>query len=209
MKDLSNLLLTLLSSGLWGMIIAGLYKYSHSRAIFPKRMQTSLIIYSVISALMLYLDFSVGGIALIGAVTLMRFRNPIKDHRDVLYVFLAVASGFACATHQFLLLAVCVVVVMVCMMVTGAFRNENRILLVVRAEATQEEELIEHIMQTSNDFLKMLYNNSTDDYTEFIYEVKNKCGDKIAWCEKFKRRLYDTKNIKEINILHQMDDIGI
>ncbi len=210
MQEYVNLLLTILAAVFFGMVIAGVYKMAHSRAVFSRRMQYALLIYAVIPTLILYLNFNIGGIALIGAVTIMRFREPMKDYRDLLYIFWAVASGFACAAHQFILLGTASIFLVVILSLLGAFRNANRVLLIVRGDAEEEEFLIDEIIGMHRGNLKMLYNNSKDGaYTELIYEIKNKCDDKIVWGENFKQKLYDLEGIWEVNLVFQQDDMGI
>ena len=37
--------------------------------------------------------------ALVGAMSIVRFRNPVKDSRDLVFVFMAIAIGMACGTQ--------------------------------------------------------------------------------------------------------------
>jgi uncharacterized membrane protein YhiD involved in acid resistance len=37
--------------------------------------------------------------ALVGAMSIVRFRNPVKDTRDLVFVFIAIAVGMACGTR--------------------------------------------------------------------------------------------------------------
>ena len=121
MNQYFNLILTVGASAFFGILIGIIYRVSHSRAVYSKGMQVALLVYTVIPAMMLFLDFHKGGIALIGAITIMRFREPVKDHRDLMYILWSVASGFACAAHQFVLLGICSFIVIIVLCILGAW----------------------------------------------------------------------------------------
>ncbi|MGN0352649.1 MAG: DUF4956 domain-containing protein [Roseburia sp.] len=210
MKEYQDFLLILGASGLLGTVIAGTYRLSHSRAVLSSRMATSLVIYAVIPAMMLYLKFNVGGIAIIGAITLMRFREPVKDHRDFAYIFWAVTSGFACAAHQFFLVGAASCVLILVLMGTGALRKEGRLLLVVRGDAQGEEALIEMFANQPRNTVKMKYNNSVEDsYMELIYEICEEEENRLSFGQKLKEELYQMEAVQEVNLFYQQDDMGI
>lgn len=210
MKENLDLLLVLASAGFLGIVIGIVYKMAHSRAVMAKQMVMSLIVYSIIPAMMLYEKFNVGGIAVISAVTMMRFRNPIKDHRDLIYIFWAVVGGFACATHQYFLLGAGSIGIVLVLLCSGAMRDSERLLLVVRGAAESEESIIESVQYQAENHLKMRYNNSVEDaYTELIYEIRNNCDDKLKFGEDIKNYLYRLGTVTEVNLLYQRDDMSI
>lgn len=205
-----NLVLTILAACFFGSVVGLVYNLSHSRAVYSKKMQVSLLIYTVIIAMMLFLDFYNGGIAVIGAITIMRFREPVKDHRDLIYIFWSAASGFACVTHQFVVLGILSSILIFVLVITKAMKYDDRFILVVRGKPLAEENILKYVRLVEKGNLRMKFNNSINDsYTELIYEVKNSCKDKILWCENFKKVLYSNEDIEEVNIIYQRDDIGI
>lgn len=210
MKETIDLILVLASAGFLGIVIGCVYKMAHSRAVMSSRMVMALIVYSMIPAMMLYEKFNVGGIAVISAVTIMRFRNPVKDHRDLTYILWAVVGGFSCATHQYFLLATASVVIILVLLGLDAMKNPERILLVVRGDAEAEEGIIETIQDQGENHLKMRYNNSVEDsYTELIYEIRNNCDDKLKFGQDLKNYLYRLGTVTEVNLLYQSDDMSI
>ncbi len=210
MKDTLDLILVLASAGFLGCVIGIVYKMAHSRAVMAKQMVMALIVYSVIPAMMLYVKFNVGGIAVISAVTMMRFRNPIKDHRDLVYILWAVIGGFSCATHQYFLLGAGSITIVLILFGLDVMRNSERLLLVVRGDAQAEESIMESIQYQGENHLKMRYNNSMEDaYTELIYEIRNNCDDKLKFGEEIKNYLYRLGTVTEVNLLYQNDDMSI
>ena len=65
------------------------------------------LIVSVYSALTGHPDMAIGNVigsniarafALVGAMSIVRFRNPIKETRDLVYIFMSIAIGMVCGT---------------------------------------------------------------------------------------------------------------
>lgn len=210
MKDIIDLILVLTSAGFLGVIIGIVYKIAHSRAVAAKQMVMAFIIYSLIPAMMLYEKFNVGGIAVISAITMMRFRSPVKDHRDIIYILWAVIGGFACATHQYFLLGTGSIAIIIVLFCFDAIHNTERLLFVVRSDADVEEKVMEVIQYHGENHLKMRYNNSMEGaYTELIYEIRNNCDDKLKFGEELKDYLYRLGTVTEVNIFYQRDDMAI
>lgn len=210
MKETIDLILVLASAGFLGIVVGCVYKLAHSRAVMSSRMVMALIIYSMIPAMMLYEKFHVGGIAVISAVTVMRFRNPVKDHRDLVYILWSVVGGFSCAAHQYFLLAAASIVMILVLLGLDAIQNKERILLVVRGNAEAEKNIIESLENQGENHLKMRYNNSMEDsYTELIYEIRNNCDDKLKFGQDLKNYLYRLGTVTEVNLLYQSDDMSV
>ena len=52
--------------------------------------------------------------ALVGAMSIVRFRNPIKETRDLVYIFMSIAIGMVCGTgfYYFAILFLFIVVLL-------------------------------------------------------------------------------------------------
>jgi uncharacterized membrane protein YhiD involved in acid resistance len=81
-------------------IIAKVYQYSYKDASFsPAFMHTLVICGMVIGAVMLIIGSNIArAFSLVGALSIIRFRNAVKDPRDVAFIFLVMAIGMACGT---------------------------------------------------------------------------------------------------------------
>ena len=56
--------------------------------------------------------------ALVGAMSIIRFRNPVKDPRDVAFLFVTIAIGMACGVGFYMYATVftfTIVILMLCM----------------------------------------------------------------------------------------------
>lgn len=206
---MANFLLIIVASGVMGIMISVFYNLTHSRAVYASKMTGALTMYALLSAMMLYLKFSVGGVAVIGVAIIIRFRMPIKDHRDMAYILWAVISGFCCATHMYGILGLASALMIVVMMIFNAVQKSDRVIMVVRGAGDKEDEIIEKVMELSGDKLVMRENNCVEDViTELIYEIK-RYEKPFQVAQELKERMYRIAEISEVHIMYQDDDMAI
>lgn len=89
------------------LIIAWVYRYTHRGVSYSQQyVQTLVIMGTVVSLIMLIIGSNIArAFALVGALSIIRFRNAVKETRDVGFIFLAMAIGMAVGTRFFMLAA--------------------------------------------------------------------------------------------------------
>lgn len=102
----------LLSLGL-SLAIAWVYKSTHRGTSYSQSYVQNLILLSMIVAVvMLVVGSNIArAFGLIGALSIIRFRNAIKETRDVGFIFLVMAIGMAAGTGFYLLAVIATVVI--------------------------------------------------------------------------------------------------
>ena len=66
----------------------------------------------VVAMIMLIISSNIArAFSLVGALSIVRFRNAVKDTRDVGYIFFAMAVGMACGTRFYLVAIIATVVI--------------------------------------------------------------------------------------------------
>ena len=95
-------IISLIFAGLFGWLITISYKYSSQsisggRQIISSLLPLTLSICVIISIVKSSLALSLG---LVGALSIVRFRTPIKDPEDLVYLFLAIVSGLGFGANQ-------------------------------------------------------------------------------------------------------------
>lgn len=210
MDSIQNLALVMTASGLMGILIGGVYRFTHSRAVYDTGMIQSLLIYSVLTAMMLYLRITVSTAVLLGAVSIIRFRIPVKDHRDLVFILWSVISGFCCATHMFALLGIGSTLVIVVMTVFKAAKQYGRVQLAVKSSLRDDESIMNQLEKLHiSEICRMIENNSGETSSELIYEVKEEKGAFEA-ALKLKAKIYDlVPDVTEVVVLYQEDDTAI
>lgn len=99
--------LVLFISFLISLLIAWVYRFTHRGVSYSQSyVHTLVIMGTVISLIMLIIGSNIArAFALVGALSIIRFRNAMKETRDVGFIFMVMALGMAVGT-QFFLLAV-------------------------------------------------------------------------------------------------------
>lgn len=92
-------------SFLLSLVIAWVYRYTHKGVSYSQQyVHTLVLMGTVVSLIMLIIGSNVArAFALVGALSIIRFRNAMKETRDVGFIFLAMAVGMAVGTRFFLL----------------------------------------------------------------------------------------------------------
>jgi uncharacterized membrane protein YhiD involved in acid resistance len=86
------------------LILAYMYRQSHRGLSYSVSFVHAMIILGVtVSVIMLIIGSNIArAFTLVGALSIIRFRNPIKDSRDVAFIFMAMAIGMSVGTGFYL-----------------------------------------------------------------------------------------------------------
>ncbi len=84
------------------LIIGYTYRVTHQGPSYSQStVQTMVIMAVVVSLIMLIIGTNIArAFTLVGALSIIRFRNAVKDSRDLAFYFLAMAVGMAAGTHH-------------------------------------------------------------------------------------------------------------
>jgi uncharacterized membrane protein YhiD involved in acid resistance len=98
------LLLSLLLAFVLGQVIAWVYYFTHSSLSYSRSYVQSLILLTVVVAMVMAVigNNIITAVGLMGALALIRFRNIIKDTRDVAFIFCALVVGMAAGSQRYL-----------------------------------------------------------------------------------------------------------
>ena len=85
----------------------GFFRFHYENRAAGSRIHRSFpLIAPSITALFIAIQFSLPlSLGLVGALTIIRFRTPIKEPEEVAFIMLIIAASIVCATFQYLLLA--------------------------------------------------------------------------------------------------------
>ena len=96
-----------------GLVISVIYKTTHKGLSYSQSfMLTVIFVTIIVSMVMMVIGNSLArAFALVGALSIIRFRTVIKDTKDTAYVFIALAAGMAAGTSSYFLAVAGVVIV--------------------------------------------------------------------------------------------------
>lgn len=100
-----DVVLTIVLSFVLSLVIGAVYKSTHRGVAYSQSyVQTLVLLAMVVGIIMLIVGSNIArAFTLVGALSIVRFRNAIKETRDVGFIFFAMAIGMACGTRFYLL----------------------------------------------------------------------------------------------------------
>ncbi len=98
-----NLLIALAA----GLIIGFIYKKTHKGLSYSQSFVITLVLMCItVSAVMMVIGSNLArAFALVGALTIVRFRTVVKDTKDTAFIFFALTEGIASGTGNYILAA--------------------------------------------------------------------------------------------------------
>jgi hypothetical protein len=145
--SIGDFILALVLSVISGFIISILYQlFYENRATGSQIHRSFLLIAPSITALFIAIQFSLPlSLGLIGALTIIRFRTPIKEPEEVGFIMLVIATAIVCATFNYLLLVALLVLALAVLLVQKYLprlfrskRNDGMLLLTLNGGLSAE-----------------------------------------------------------------------
>ena len=154
--DLTGFLFALVVSAFVGLAVSAMYQvFYENRATGSQVHRSFLLMSPSITALFISIQFSLPlSLGLLGALSIIRFRTPVKEPEEVGFIMLLIACSVVCATFQFTLLLVLLLLAL-CFLALQRFvpalfnskRADGIVLLTLDGEATADskEKLVSHL----------------------------------------------------------------
>ena len=111
--SVTDVVLVMVLSFLLCSVVGFVYRMTHRGISYSQTyVQTLVMMGMIISVVMLVVGSNIArAFALVGALSIIRFRNAIKETRDVGFIFFAMAIGMAVGTRFYLLAIVATVAI--------------------------------------------------------------------------------------------------
>ena len=202
----------ILVSGILGFVIFISYMISHRGTIYSKKFNVSLVVLTVLTSMvMTVIGNNVAlSLGMVGALSIVRFRTAIKDSRDTVYIFWTIIVGICCGVGDFVVAGIGSTLVFVLLLLFGAIKNNNRMLIIIRGNRTKEAPIQAVMFKFFGAKAVLRVKNSTDTSIEFIYEITAKLlsqaerKNNIGICDE----IYKIGNIEYVNTVMQNDEIS-
>ena len=190
------------------------YRLSHSGSVYSAKFNVSLVSLAVITTtVMIVIGNNIAlSLGMVGALSIVRFRTAIKDSRDTVYIFWAIVIGICCGSGDYVTAAVGSAFVFLVLLVLGRIRNDNRALLILRAARASEEQVESLIFQYYDRKAILRAKNTTEESTEYIYELNGKylrdpAGER-ATGKTITEAVYEIGGVEYFNLVMQNDEIS-
>ncbi|HEK9989106.1 DUF4956 domain-containing protein [Streptococcus equi subsp. zooepidemicus] len=205
-----DVLLHIVAAALLSVVIYISYAYTHTGTAYSKKFNVSLMTLTVLTAtVMTVIGNNVAlSLGMVGALSVVRFRTAIKDSRDTVYIFWTIVVGICCGVGDYTVAATGSSVIFLLLLLMGAVRNDNRLLLIVRCDKQMEIELERLVFNYFSGKAIQRVKNTTSDDIEMIFELSRKDYDSTYQQDNpLTEAVYQLGRVDYFNIVSQSDDI--
>ena len=189
-----------------GMFIFYDYKKTFQGVLYQRSFNVSLITVSMVITLIIMtisgnLVLSLG---MVGALSIVRFRTPIKDPLDLVFIFWAITVGIANGVGYFNISIIgSIVMTLVILIMTRRQEEEQPYLFVLQVPNGMDSSIVIGEVKKSVERYMMKSNTITDDYEEITAEVRLK-GDDTS----FIRRLHEENKVLKATLITYSGDLA-
>lgn len=147
---------TLLITFLLALFIFFIYRASYKGVMYSKSFNVTLIAMAMVTSSIILAITSniILSLGMVGALSIIRFRAPIKDPIDIAYLFWAVGMGIACGAGLWMLALISTVVIGIILLVFSKISDVKTPYLLVISYQTEE----------TNDLVFKLIESETKSY---------------------------------------------
>ena len=177
--DLSttSIIITLAISVLLGLFIYFIYKISARSGFYNRNFNKSLATLPVITAgIMLAMQSNlVISLGMVGALSIVRFRNAVKDAADLTFLFWSISMGIVTGAGLFelaIILSLCITALIFLLDLIPTFRAPC--ILVVSAEDVKSEDELVKCVKSGARSVRIQSRNITKRGAEWIFELRVK-----------------------------------
>ncbi|MEE3493835.1 MAG: DUF4956 domain-containing protein [Butyrivibrio sp.] len=173
--SIENVIMNFVAACILSLMIFISYRVSHSGAVYSRKFNVSLVMLALVTTLVMNvignnIALSLG---MVGALSIVRFRTAIKDPRDTAYIFWAIAIGITCGVSDYVMAGIGTFIIFVFLVFFGVVRDNERIMIVMKAEADKVEDIDKEITSffAGKAVMKLQNVNKDKNVAELIYEI--------------------------------------
>ncbi|MBT3534722.1 MAG: DUF4956 domain-containing protein [Rhodospirillaceae bacterium] len=201
-----DLVLAILSSFLINLGIAFVYRYTHRGLNYERSFLTTLILTGPVIALVIMLIGSniALSLGLVGALSIIRFRNVIKDSRDMSFLFWVIAVGLGAGTFNFKVILIASILIgaiifLLYFLSYGKTRHEDCV-IVIRGPEKQSMDTIEEVIAPYTEDTQMRSYEIEDGRWELVMELRLS-SDEFTGQEAMLDQLNGLDNVEHVSIM--------
>ncbi|MCB9890942.1 MAG: DUF4956 domain-containing protein [Planctomycetes bacterium] len=210
--DVEALVLTVLSSAVLGQVVAWVYgRVQRGPTYSPVLAQSLVVLCMVIALVMLAIGNSLArAFGLFGALALIRFRTPVKDTRDTVFLFYAVVIGILVGAQSFLAAAlgtvlVGLVILWLSLSAFGEVRGTDGLLRFRCPAGSPGEQEVLAVLKRFCRTVGLLHMRGEGDSSEYAYEIGLR---NPASTSKLLTEVRAIDDVSNVSFLSQREDLA-
>ena len=168
----------LLCGLLTGMVIYFTYYITSEKIVYNRKFNWSLVIMLLVTVIvMMMISSSIAvSLGMVGALSIVRFRTAVKDSRDTMFIFWAMAEGLCVSSQNYQLTFTSVLFIAIVLIISSKTPGIwNKYLLVVTgADASIDKDMLKEKLNDYAVGWKIRSVNKSGVHQEMIIEVKTR-----------------------------------
>lgn len=197
--SVSEMIVIFIAAGLIGFYIYAVYKLSSKAAFYSKDLNVTIAgLVIVVAAIMIAMQSSlIVSLGMVGALSIVRFRNAVKNPLDLLYLFWAVSAGIICGVGLYLLAVFLCIVMTVFLLILNYLPESkaNALLILGSDNPDLDIEAVKMIIKKNSKYYKEKSRSIRGNEMEVILEIK------VAREEELLKKLRKVEGLQKINYL--------
>ena len=175
-----DMVLALVLAAAVGLFIFFIYKRTYTGVMYSASFGASLVAMTLITTLVILAVSSnvLLSLGMVGALSIVRFRTPVKEPMDIVFLFWCIASGIVLAAGLIpLALAGSAFIGLVLLLFSARRNMERPYILVVRCSGEEAERAAEQLVRASAKRVQLKSKSVSPEAVELNYEVRLADGD--------------------------------
>ncbi len=200
-----DLLVGLILSFLLGLLVVGVYRWTHRGLHYERSFLVTLVmIPSIIAVVMMFIGSNLAlSLGMVGALSIIRFRTVIKDSRDTVFLFLCIAVGLGCGTQNWIVTIIATVFILTVLTILfslqfGVARHADYALVVSGSQSTIDDNLHKTVKEYV-DYLEIRSIDVSEQGWEVVFEVRFVKDRAIA----------ESKLYEDLKTKHRIDRVSL
>lgn len=205
--SLPNMLLIFAAAAIMGIYIFMIYRLLSKDAFYSRDLNMTIAgIVLIVAAIMIAMQSNlIVSLGMVGALSIVRFRNAVKNPLDLLFLFWAVGAGILCGVEM-VLLAVLTSAAMTALLLFLQLLPGTKaaaVLVLKSSDPDTDWSKVDEAVKDNSKYCKESSRNITNSGTEVIYEVK--CTDE----DELMRELKNFKSLDKICYLKHDGELRV
>ncbi len=204
-NDLFAFLFSVILSIILGYMIALIYKYTHRTMNYETSFFSTLTLLApIVTVVMFYIQGDIVlSLGLVGSLSIIRFRTPIKDTRDMVFLFWTIVVGLGAGTFNWVLVIITTIiigsVVLFFYFIKDGDKLQKEYVLVIGG-TDEINSKISEILKKNIPHCQIRSQEIAEDNWEVVYEMRL-LDRNVKNLENVMQEIKSLENIKKVSLL--------
>lgn len=195
--------------------LAVVYERTFNGLSYSRNFVQAMILGAIVAAMVMQAigDNLARGLGILGALAIIRFRTPLRDPRDIIFIFAAIGVGLACGVYGYVIATIgtvffCLAAIFLHVTPFGQRRYFDGLLRFNLPSGARGRESLEAIMREfcKSFALVTLRETTQGERLDLAYHVKLRNGKSK---EEFVERIRGIESLRDVNLMLQETTVEV